>query len=114
MSSRTRRQEMIAIASVACMALLVFATLKPAAAQEFALATESAGFDSIGFIQAATIDTPGGTGAASLLSGGTIKINDRVIIVPKNSIVQMPAATLSWGQVFAQAPANVSNLGTAT
>jgi len=113
MSSRARTQEMITIASVACMALLVLATLTPAAAQSFALPTESAGFDMLGFIQAATTDHAVGT-AGDVLSGGTIKINDHVIIVPANSIVQMPASTLSWGQVFAQAPANVSNLGTAT
>jgi hypothetical protein len=114
MSSRARRQEIITIASVACMALFVFATLStPAAAQSYALPTESAGFDMLGFIQAATTDHPVGT-AGDLLSGGTIKVNDHVIIVPANSIVQMPAATLSWGQVFAQAPAPVGNLGTAT
>jgi hypothetical protein len=96
------------------MALFVFATLTaPAAAQSYALPTESAGFDMLGFIQAATTDHPVGT-AGDVLSGGTIKVNDHVIIVPANSIVQMPAATLSWGQIFAQAPANVSNLGTAT
>jgi hypothetical protein len=114
MSSRARRQEVITIAIFAGIALLILATLTtPTAAQSFALATESAGFDMLGFIQAATTDHPVGT-AGALLSGGTIKINDHVIIVPANSIVQMPAATLSWGQVFAQAPAAVSNLGTST
>jgi hypothetical protein len=114
MSSRTKRQMLIPIASVACVALIACATLTtPAAAQSFALATESAGFDMVGFIQAATIDHPVGT-TGDLLSGGIIKINDTVMIVPQNSIVQMPAATLSWGQVFAQAPGNVSNLGTAS
>ncbi|MGZ7063732.1 MAG: hypothetical protein ACXVKD_12855 [Candidatus Angelobacter sp.] len=114
MCSRTRREKMITIARFACVTLFAFvATTAPAAAQSGALATESAGFDTVGFIQAATIDHPVGT-AGDLVSGGTIKVNDHVIIVPANSIVQMPAATLSWGQVFAQAPANVSNSGTAS
>lgn len=100
MSPRIRREKVMIIATVACMALFVCVALTaPAAAQRGALATEAAGFDMLGFIQAATIDTPG-----NLLSGGTIKVNDHVIIVPANSIVQMPAATLSWGQVFAQTP----------
>jgi hypothetical protein len=114
MSSRTLRKKLVTVAQVACVALFVFlAADMPAVAQSNALATESAGFDTVGFIQAATIDRPIGT-AGDLLSGGTIKVNNQVIIVPANSIVQMPAATLSWGQVFAQAPASVSNLGTAS
>ena len=113
MSSRAKRQMLITLASVACVALFVCATLSvPAAAQSYALPTESAGFDLLGFIQAATIDHPVGT-AGSLLSGGTIKVNDHVIIVPANTILQMPAATLSWGQVFAQNPLATTN-GAAT
>jgi hypothetical protein len=110
MSSLMRREKTMTIAAAAGMALFVLVALAtPAAAQSGALATEPAGFDMLGFIQAATVDTPG-----NLLSGGTITVNDHVIIVPKNSIVQMPAATLSWGQVFAQAPAIVSNGGAAS
>jgi hypothetical protein len=111
MSSCTRRQpEMIIMASVACVALFVLATLTtPAAAQS------SAGFDTVGFIQAATVNIPQNQAKlGDLLSGGTIKVNDHVIIVPANTIVQMPAATLSWGQVFALAPTGVSNNGTAS
>jgi hypothetical protein len=114
MNSRTRKAKMTTIVRAACMTLFaLLALVAPAAAQSGALATESAGFDTLGFIQAASIDHPIGT-AGDLLSGGAIKVNDHVIIVPANSIVQMPAATLSWGQIFAQAPANVSNLGTAS
>ncbi|HSB72857.1 MAG TPA: hypothetical protein VLT62_26325 [Candidatus Methylomirabilis sp.] len=57
-------------------------------------------FDVTGFIQAATLDNP-----ADPLSGGTITVNHQVIVVPKNTILQMPAAALTWQQVFAQAPA---------
>ena len=103
MSSCTFRKTLFAFIAFTCVSLILFVANTPAAAQSGALTTESAGFDTIGFIQAATIDRPIGT-AGDLLSGGTIKVNDHVIIVPANSIVQMPAATLSWGQVFAQAP----------
>ncbi len=110
MSPRIRREKVLIIATVACMAMFVCVALTtPATAQIGALPTESAGFDMLGFIQAASLDTPG-----NLLSGGTLKVNDHVIIVPANSILQMPAATLSWGQVFSLAPSNVSNGLTAT
>ncbi len=114
MSPYIRREKIRAIALFFCMKLLAFiAAATPLVAQSTALPTESAGFDTVGFIQAATIDRPIGT-AGDLVSGGLIKVNDHVIIVPANSIVQMPAATLSWGQLFAQAPANLGNLGTAS
>src|SRR5574342_670101 len=57
-------------------------------------------FDVTGFIQAATLDNP-----LDPLSGGTITVNNQVIIVPRNTILQMPAAALTWQEVFAQAPA---------
>src|SRR5574342_91326 len=57
-------------------------------------------FDVTGFIQAATLDNP-----LDPLSGGTITVNNQLIIVPKNTILQMPAAALTWQEVFAQAPA---------
>jgi hypothetical protein len=111
MSSRIRTLKTIAIRS---MALLVAVALRvPATAQK--VPSLASGFDTVGFIQAATVDVVQNQGVTGdLLSGGTIKVNDHVITVPKNAIVQMPAATLSWGQVFAQAPANVSHGGTAS
>ena len=56
-------------------------------------------FDVTGFIQAATINNPG-----NVLSGGTVTVNHQVIVVPDNTILQMPAAALTWQQVFAMAP----------
>jgi hypothetical protein len=56
-------------------------------------------FDVTGFIQTATLNNP-----ANVLSGGTITINHQVIVVPDNTILQMPAAALTWQQVFAMAP----------
>jgi hypothetical protein len=56
-------------------------------------------FDIQGFIQEATLDDP-----YDILSGGTLKVNGLIILVPKNTIVEMPAAALTWQEVFAMAP----------
>src|SRR5512146_1953234 len=56
-------------------------------------------FDMVGLIQSASVDTPGNP-----LSGGSIKINNHVVKIPANSIVQMPASALGWGEVFSLAP----------
>ena len=72
--------------------LLILALAVPALAQ-------APGFDMIGFIQKATVND-----ASNPLSGGTITINNHNIIVPANSIVQMPATALGWGEVFSLAP----------
>ncbi len=52
------------------------------------------GFCQAGYIQAATLD-PGGPNA-----GGTLTINGIKMIVPANSVIQMPANTLKWAQLF--------------
>lgn len=60
-----------------------------------------AGFGQAGFIQAATIDTPGDS-----MSGGTLTINGIKMIVPRNSVVQFPANTLGWGDLFSSLVSN--------
>lgn len=57
-------------------------------------------FDLIGLIQSATLFD-----AADPLSGGTITVNGQVVVVPANTIFQMPACALTWQQLFALAPA---------
>ena len=57
-------------------------------------------FDMTGFIQSATLDAP-----SDLLAGGTLKVNNTTIIVPRNTIMQMPALGLTWQQLFVMAPA---------
>ncbi len=49
-----------------------------------------------GYIQAATLNNTNPN------SGGTITINGTTMIVPDNSIVQFPANTLTWAQLFNQ------------
>ncbi len=63
-------------------------------------------FDVTGFIQEATLDgTVAGKAAVPLantnpLAGGTITINGIKILVPNKSIVQMPATSFNWAQLF--------------
>ena len=64
-------------------------------------------FDMIGFIESATLDAPG-----DALAGGTLSVNGTTIIIPRNTILQMPALALTWQQVFALAPAPYGPLQT--
>lgn len=54
-----------------------------------------AGFGQLGYIQAATLATPGDPN-----SGGTLTMNGIKMIVPNNSVVQFPANTLHWADLF--------------
>src|SRR5690242_18647528 len=61
-------------------------------------------FDITGFIQFASVDSnctgnppqPAGCKGA----GGWIEVNNHVIRVPQNTVLQMPANTLTWEEVF--------------
>src|SRR5512146_2522225 len=57
-------------------------------------------FDITGFIQQATLTTPG-----DAHSGGTLVVNGHTVIVPRETIVILPANALTWEELFAQAPA---------
>jgi hypothetical protein len=59
-------------------------------------------FDITGFLQAATLD-PACSGDGHC--GGTLQVNGHTIVVPKETIVILPANALSWQELFAQAPA---------
>ena len=95
---KTRTENKIGSIAILAMLLLVVASA-PAFAQ-------SPGFDMVGFIQKATV-----IDASNPLSGGTITINNHTIIVPANSIIQMPAQALGWGEVFSLAPATQKSMG---
>src|SRR5512138_2081214 len=49
-------------------------------------------FDVLGFLQAATL------GGVDDLAGGTLTVNGHTIAVPRNTIVAMPAASLTWAE----------------
>ncbi len=63
-------------------------------------------FDITGFIQEATLDSNSSICQASdvRLQGGTVKVNGITVIIPCNTILQMPAATLTWQELFSLAP----------
>jgi hypothetical protein len=50
-----------------------------------------AGFGTLGYIEAATVDKAG---------GGTLTMNGVNMVVPANSIIQFPANTLAWADLF--------------
>ena len=66
-------------------------------------------FDVTGFIQEASLDREGALCQASdpRLAGGLVKVNGLTVIVPCNTILQMPAATLTWQELFSLAPRDI-------
>src|SRR4051812_35039328 len=60
------------------------------------------GFDITGFIQEATLDTTGAIckPVSPRLAGGTVTVNGHKITIPCNTILQMPAFTLTWADLF--------------
>lgn len=58
-------------------------------------------FNIVGFIQKATVDNPG-----DVFSGGTLTVNGITITVPRNTMFQMPAAAITWQEVFSLAPSS--------
>ena len=75
------------------------------------------GFDITGFIQDATLDTTGAicNPTHARLAGGTVTLNGQKVIVPCNTILQLPAATMSWADLFKTAtglaPADIAPVG---
>ena len=93
MRSRFGRMAALVVAFAASM------TLRPHA--QTPAPGGAAPFDIIGFIDAATL-TPEADGFSG---GGTITVNGTRIIVPKNTLLQMPAFALTWQELFKLAPA---------
>ena len=56
-------------------------------------------FEMTGFVQQATLDNP-----SDPFSGGTLTVNNHLIVVPRYTIFQMPATSLTWTELFTQAP----------
>ncbi|HEY0564196.1 MAG TPA: hypothetical protein VGC88_01360, partial [Terriglobales bacterium] len=86
------------------LAGLLLATIAPAWGQ---VAGNNPAFDITGFIQSATLNPvglPGRVCTSQILCGGTMTVNGITIVVPDNVIVQMPANTISYGEVFLETP----------
>jgi hypothetical protein len=77
------------------------------------VANSTWGFDLTGFIQDATVNT-GALPLGCLSPGGTVRINGMTVTVPCNTILQFPANTLSWAEMFTTTPAAALQLGTVT
>ena len=92
MRSRFGRMAALVVAFAASM------TLRPHA--QTPAPGGAAPFDIVGFIDAATL-TPEIDGFSG---GGTITVNGTTIIVPKNTLLQMPAFALTWQELFQMAP----------
>ncbi len=56
-------------------------------------------FDITGLLQTATLDTAGDTH-----SGGTLTINGQLVVVPRETVVILPANALTWQELFTHAP----------
>ena len=60
-------------------------------------------FDMIGFIQKATLNSssqPANPNPSARTRGGYIWVNNHKITVPDNTVLQMPAAALTWADLF--------------
>lgn len=57
-------------------------------------------FSVVGYIQEATLANVGSVVPNARLMGGTLTVNGIKMIVPNNSIVQTPAGTFSWADLF--------------
>jgi len=56
-------------------------------------------FDITGFIQSATLDT-----ASDTHSGGTLVVNGHTVVIPRETVVILPANALTWQELFTHAP----------
>jgi hypothetical protein len=63
-------------------------------------------FDMVGYMQTATVDTPG-----DYFSAGWMEVNGLKIRVPRNTVFQMPATSMTWADMFKNAPAAYLALG---
>jgi hypothetical protein len=63
-------------------------------------------FEMTGFIQSATLDA-----GNDPFRGGTITLNNHLVVVPRNTIFQMPAAAMLWSELFTNAPAPYAGTG---
>jgi hypothetical protein len=74
-------------------------------------------FDLTGYIENATVDPtfaqcPNLPVKDPRLAGGSVTINGQIIIVPCNTIIQMPAFAVSWADFFTAAPSDITPVGT--
>src|SRR5690348_8345424 len=82
------------------MAPLAAALLCAGSARAQQKVAPTPGFDILGFIQAATLDSSMCPSLDPALWGGTVTVNGVTMTVPCSTILQMPAASFTWAQIF--------------
>lgn len=80
--------------------IIAFGLLWVMGASAQTLPSPNAGFDVTGFIQTATLNAAPRPGVDPAMRGGTIAVNGKVITIPDNSLIQFPASTWTWAQLF--------------
>ncbi len=68
-------------------------------------------FDLVGYLEAATVDPTMCPTLDPRLWGGTARLNGQNIIIPCNLILQYPAFSSSWADMFAFAPKDIMPAG---
>jgi hypothetical protein len=110
----TRRRSFVTTGALLGVAGLVVGLIPASAATPAALPTLAAStqFDLTGIIQDAQLDTvcnaqvgldPQGKPLAAHC-GGTITVNGQQVVVPKETVVILPANALTWQELFSHAP----------
>jgi|GEM_PF-1261860 len=68
-------------------------------------------FDLVGYLEKATVDPTMCPNLDPRLWGGTAKINGQTLIIPCNLILQYPAFSSSWADMFTLAPKDIMPAG---
>ena len=97
---RTRRVKVVAPIWAAILVMTQIAGAGGAWGATIPQPPNASPFTLIGFIQKATLDPPG-----DVLDGGTVTVNGTTVVIPQNTIVQMPNTFLTWAELFRMAPA---------
>ena len=107
MGTRPGRNDLVSRAvRIAALALLLVAGVRVGDARAQLPLPAATPFEMTGFIQQATLDAPAaGAAAGDPFRGGTLTINNHVVVIPRYTIFQMPATSLTWVELFALAPA---------
>ena len=91
------------LAAAPLVASLLLAGVGPVAAAPLRPATPaSSPFDVTGVLQAASLDR---ACASDPHCGGTLTVDDRIVMVPRETVVTLPTSALTWQELFARAPA---------
>jgi hypothetical protein len=90
------------LVAASLVATLLLAGVEPAAAAPSPAMPASAPFDLVGVLQAASLDD---ACASDPHCGGKLTVGDRVVLVPRETVLILPTSALTWQELFAQAPA---------